>query len=175
MNQHERRSSAYYETPTKSLRWLSPRFFSISLIDKWINMFWNAFKQSIAHAFATFFATLLVWAIWMGWFVFIAGNYGMQWDNRWDIYRFGMIMAVIISLILCSGFLVMSLIYHYFVKNIPRSREILSSLTLASSSLILLLVLPDGGVPLIALLIGLPILANLWMLRSRGGVKVISN
>lgn len=138
-------------------------------------MFWNAFKQSIAHAFATFFATLSVWAIWMGWFVFIAGNYNVQWDDRWDVYRFGMIIAFIISLILCSGFLVMSLIYHYFVQNIPRAREILSTLTLALSSLILLLVLPDGGVALIALLIGLPILATLWMLRSSGGVKEISN
>lgn len=138
-------------------------------------MFGSVFKQSIAHSFATFFATLSVWAIWMGWFVFIAGNYGVQWDERWDAYRFGTIIAFIISLILCSIFLVMSLIYHYFVKNIPREREILSSLTLALSSLILLLVLPEGGFPLIALLIGLPILATLWMFRSTGGIRVISN
>jgi hypothetical protein len=145
------------------------------MVDKRRNMFWNAFKSAIAHALATLLATLLVWAVWMAWFVFIAGNNAVPWGGKWDVYRFGMYIALIISLLLSGGFLVMSLIYHYVMKNIPREREILSSLALALSSLILLLVLPEGGFPLIALLIGLPISATLWMFRRIGRIKVITS
>src|SRR3990172_4303030 len=95
-----------------------------------------------------------------------------QWTSRcgmggpWGTYRFGMYIALIVALILCSGFFVMSLIYHFFAVNISRQRHILSSLTLALSSLILWLALPQGGMPLIALLIGLPIVAASWMIGS---------
>lgn len=137
-----------------------------------INSFWSAFKLSIAHSLATLFATVSVWAIWMGWFVFIAGNHAMQWSGQWGTYRFGMTIAFIVSLILFGGFLVMSLIYHYFINTIPREREILSSLTLALSSLILLLALPEGGLPLITLLIGLPIVATFWMYSNAGRERI---
>jgi hypothetical protein len=136
-------------------------------------MFWHSLLQAIPHAFATLIATISVWAIWLGWFVFINGHHDMEWGGPWGTFRFGMTIAIIVSLILCGGFLVISLIYHYFAENISRQRQMLSSLTLSFSSIILLLALPEGGFPLIALLIGLPILTTLWMFRSTGSVQGI--
>ncbi|MFU8772721.1 MAG: hypothetical protein ACNA8H_09915, partial [Anaerolineales bacterium] len=58
-----------------------------------------------------------------------------------------------IGLILCGVFLIMSLFYHLYSKSIPTHQYLLSPLTLAFTSLILLLVLPPRGIPLITLLI----------------------
>lgn len=143
------------------------------MVDERTKMFWRALLQAIPHSFATLIATISAWAIWLGWFVFINGHHDIEWGGPWGTFRFGMFIAIIVSFILCGEFLVMSLIYHFFAENISRQRLILSSLTLAFSSLILLLVLPEGGFPLIALLIGLPILATLWMFRSTGSVQGI--
>ena len=128
--------------------------------------FWRALLQAFLHFIATRIATTSVWAIWLGWFVFVNGHHSVEWGGPWGVYRFGMRMALTITLILCGGFLIMSLIYHFFAANISRHRHILSSLTLALSSLILWLALPEGGMPLIALMIGLPIMATLWMIGS---------
>lgn len=130
--------------------------------------FWLALLRAFLHSIATLIATISVWAIWSGWFVFINGHHDVEWGGPWGTYRFAMHIALIIALILCGGFLIMSLIYHFFAANISKRRHILSSLTLALSSLILWLALPEGGMPLIALLIGLPIMATLWMIGSTG-------
>jgi hypothetical protein len=128
--------------------------------------FWHALLQAFLHSVATLLATILVWAIWMGWIVFVIGRHDAEGSGPWEIYRFGMQIALTVTLILCGGFLLMSLIYHFFRVNISTLAHILSSLTLALSSLILWPALPQGGIPLIALLVGLPIMATLWMLRS---------
>jgi hypothetical protein len=60
----------------------------------------------------------------------------------------------------------MSLIFHFLASHISRRRYVLSSLTLALSSLVLWLALPQGGAPLVILLVGLPVAASLWMLGS---------
>ena len=134
--------------------------------------FWRALLQAFLHSVATLIATMSVWAIWLGWFVFINGHHSVEWGGPWGVYRFAMYTALIVALILCGRFLIMSLIYHFFAANISKHRHILSSLTLALSSLILWLALPEGGMPLIALLIGLPIIATLWMIGSTGRAKV---
>jgi hypothetical protein len=141
------------------------------VVDERTDMFWRALLQAIPHSFATLIATISVWAIWLGWFVFIYGHHDMEWGGPLGTYRFGMTIAFIISIILCGGFLAMSLAYYFFVKNISRQSQIFSSLTLALSSLILWPALPEGGLPLIALLIGLPIVATLWLFRSTGRVQ----
>jgi hypothetical protein len=74
-----------------------------------------------------------------------------------------MYIALCVSLILGGVFLALSLIYHFLAEHISKKRYILSSLTLAFSSLILWLVLPDGGLPLFLLFIILPIIATLWL------------
>jgi hypothetical protein len=126
--------------------------------------FWRVLPGALSHTFATLIATYLVWAIWFGWSVFVNGNHNLEWGGPWGTYRFGMQIALIVSLILSGGFLIMSFIYHYFRADISKKQHTLSSLTLALSSLILLTVLPNGGLPLFAVMIGLPILASSWML-----------
>jgi hypothetical protein len=133
--------------------------------DERVNMrFWRALLRAFLHTITTLIATLSVWAIWFGWFVFVHGHHSVEWGGPWGVYRFAMYIALFVTLILCGGFLVMSLVYHFCATKISKQRHILSSLTLALSSLILLLALPEGGAPLIILLIGLPIVATLWMM-----------
>jgi hypothetical protein len=132
--------------------------------DERVNMrFWRALLRAFLHTIATLIVTISVWAIWFGWFVFIHGHHSEEWGGPWGTYRFAMSIALFVTLILCGGFLVMSIIYHFCAANISKQWHILSSLTLALSSLILMLALPEGGAPLIALLVGLPIVATLWM------------
>ena len=130
--------------------------------------FWRALLRAFLHSIATLVATISVWAIWLGWFVFINGHHSVEWGGPWGVYRFGMQIAFVIALLLCGGFLTLSLVYHYFAVRISRRQRRLSSVTLALSSLALWPVLPEGGLPLIALLIGLPILAALWMTGGGG-------
>ena len=130
--------------------------------------FWRALLRAFLHSVATLIATISVWAIWLGWFVFINGHHSVEWGGPWGVYRFGMYTALVIALLLCGGFLTLSSIYHFFAVNVSKRQYLLSSLTLALSSLVLWPVLPEGGLPLIALLIGLPILASLWMTGGAG-------
>jgi hypothetical protein len=131
-----------------------------------IMKFTISLPRSFLHAIATLVAILLVWAVRNGWYVFVLGNHSPQWGGPWGVYSFGMYIALTIGLILCGVFLIMSLFYHLNSKSIPTRQYLLSSLTLAFTSLTLLLVLPQGGIPLIALLIILPAIATFWMLGS---------
>jgi hypothetical protein len=128
--------------------------------------FFHAFSRSFLHTIATLFAILLVWVVRNGWYVFVLGNHSPQWGGPWGVYSFGMYIALTIGLILCGVFLIMSLFYHLYSKSIPIHQYLLSSLTLAFSSLILLLVLPQGGIPLITLLIILPVISTFWLFGS---------
>jgi hypothetical protein len=140
--------------------------YSIRKNDKMNTRFGHALLQAFLHSLVTLLATFLVWAIWVGWIVFVIGRRDAEGSGPWVIYRFGLQIALTVTLVLCSGFFIMSLIYHLRVGIISKQQHILSSLTLTLSSLLLWLALPQGGFPLIALLIGLPILATLWMLGS---------
>jgi hypothetical protein len=66
---------------------------------------------------------------------------------------------------------VFSFLYHYRSGTFTARQYTLSALTLALSSLLLLLVLPEGGPPLIAALIGLPVVSMLWLMGRRSRVK----
>jgi hypothetical protein len=129
---------------------------------------WRALLGAFLHSIATLVATISVWAIWLGWFVFIDGHHSVEWGGPWGVYRFGMKIGSVIALLLCGGFLTLSFASHFFAVNFSKRQYLLSSLTLALSSLVLWPALPEGGLPLIALLIGLPILASLWMTGGAG-------
>jgi hypothetical protein len=133
--------------------------------------FWSALLKAFLHALATLVAMIAVWAAWAGWIAFI-NHRGGEVYTPWETYRFAMIITLTITLILAGGFFILSLIYHYFSANISRQQYIFSSLTLAFSSLLLWLVLPQGGMPVILLLVGLPILSSLWMLGSKQSLQV---
>lgn len=133
--------------------------------------FWRALLRSFLHSLATLAAVLSVWALWLAWFVFADGRGSPQWGRLWGVYRFGMRIALVVALILGGGFLLMSLLHHWRVGRISKQRRVPSSLTLALSSLALWPALPEGGTPLIALLIGLPVVAALWMLESGGRAR----
>jgi len=134
--------------------------------------FWRALLRAFLHSIATLIATTSVWAVMFGWFVFINGRHAVEWGGPWGTYRFAMSIALTIAVILCGGFLAISLIIHFFAVDISNQRRLLSSLTLALSSLVLWPVLPEGGIPLIALMIGLPIVASLWMIGGTGRAQV---
>jgi len=132
--------------------------------------FWSALLKAFLHALATLVAMIAVWAAWTGWIAFV-NNRGGELYTPWDTFRFAMIITLTITLILAGGFFVLSIIYHYFRANLSRRQYILSSLTLAFSSLLLWLVLPQGGMPVILFLIGLPILSSLWMVSSKPSLQ----
>jgi hypothetical protein len=125
----------------------------------------QALARATFHTSATLVLTLSVWAVWIAWRIFIQGKYRLTWglETPWEVYIFGMYISLFVVLILAGIFLVLSLIYHILADNISKQNYILSSLTLASTSLVLWLVLPDGGLPLILLFIILPIIATLWL------------
>jgi len=132
--------------------------------------FWPALLKAFLHALATLVAMIAVWAAWTGWIAFV-NNRGGEMYTPWETFRFATIITLTITLILTGGFFVLSIIFHYFRANISRQQYILSSLTLTFSSLLLWLVLPDGGMPVIFLLIGLPILSSLWMVGSKQSLQ----
>jgi hypothetical protein len=117
---------------------------------------------------AALIATMVVWSAWLGWFVFVNGHHDVEWGGPWGTFRFGMLIALKVALILCGVFLLVNLIFPFFIPRIPWQRRLLSSLTLALTSLILWPALPDGGAPLAGLMLGLPIVAALWMVGGRG-------
>lgn len=129
--------------------------------------FRSALLQAFSHAIPTLAATFVAWVVWSGSILFIQGYPAGEMERLWDSLRFAMFISLTISLLLGGGFLVVSLIYHYFKGDISLRQHVLSSLTLVLSSLILWFPLPNGGAPLIALIIALPILASFWMLGGR--------
>jgi hypothetical protein len=128
----------------------------------------NALVHALIHMLLTWIAILLVWAVWFGWSVFVQGQHAPQHGGAWGVFRFAMFIALSISLVLCGIFFTVSLVARVIRTDIPRIRYWLSSVTLALSSLLLLLVLPQGGAPLYALLFGLPLLSGAWMWVGTG-------
>lgn len=126
--------------------------------------FWLAFRKAFLHALAALLATCLVWAIWAGWFVFVQGNYDAQSGGAWGTFAFALKIGITVSFILAGVFLLLSFLYHYRSGIFSVRQYTWSVLTLAIPSLLLLSVLPEGGAPLIAALIGLPVISTLWLL-----------
>jgi hypothetical protein len=129
--------------------------------------FQQALIRAVLHALLTMVATIIVWAIWSGIIVFADQSRSGELDTFWEIYRFAMYISLPISMILSAGFLLVSFLYHFLRADISKRQEIASSLTLAITSLLLWFPLPDGGPPLTASFIVLPVLSSLWMLGSR--------
>jgi hypothetical protein len=133
--------------------------------------FWRALLRALLQSIGALAATTATWAAWLVWFVFLNGHHDPEWGGPWGTFRFGMLIALRVALILCGIFAVLSLILHLCLPRIERQRLLLSSLTLTLTSLFLLPVLPGGGAPLIAVMIGLPLVAALWMVGGRGRSK----
>jgi hypothetical protein len=133
--------------------------------------FWQAFLRAILQSTVALGATVAAWAAWLAWFVFLNGHHDVEWGGPWGTFRFGMLIAVRVALILCGAFAVLSLVLHFLLPRIERRRLLLSSLTLGLTSLFLLPALPNGGAPLVALIIGLPFVAVIWMVWGRGRRK----
>jgi hypothetical protein len=128
---------------------------------------WLAFRRASLHTLAALLATCLVWVIWSAWFVFIQGNYDAQSGGAGGTFAFALKIGVTVSFILAGVFLLLSFLYHYKAGKFTARQYTLSALTLAIPSLLLLSVLPEGGPPLIAALIGLPVLSTLWLVGGQ--------
>jgi hypothetical protein len=129
---------------------------------------WLAFRRAFLHTLAALLATSLVWVIWSAWFVIVGGNYDPQSGGAWGTFAFAVKIGVTVSFILAGVFLLLSFLYHTRSEKFTARQYTLSLLTLAIPSLLLLGVLPEGGPPLIAALIGLPVLSTLWLVGGWG-------
>ncbi|HCE17731.1 MAG TPA: hypothetical protein DEQ80_07720 [Anaerolinea thermolimosa] len=123
----------------------------------------GALLGAMGHTLGTWAAIMAVWAIWLAWKVFIQGYYSSDWRTPPEVYRLGLAIILLFSLPLSGEFLILSFVYRLFKITLTGWQVILSSVTLALSSLLLVLVLPEGGLPLLMMIIVLPLLATLWL------------
>jgi len=131
----------------------------------------SALLWALGHTLGAWAAMMAVWALWLAWKVFGQGYSGADWGTPPEVYRFGLSIALLVSLPLCGEFLILSFIYRLFKNAIPVRQALLSAATLALSSLLLILVLPEGGLPLVAMIIALPLLATLWLNEKNQGLQ----
>ena len=129
--------------------------------------FWRALLKALVHAIATVGATVLVWAVFAAWMVFARGQYDMKSGGPWGTYRFGMMVALYVALVLSGLFLMGSLVAHFIRGRLPGSRLALSSLTLALSSLTIWFALGSGGPPLGVLIFALPLASACWLIGPK--------
>ncbi|GAP08454.1 hypothetical protein ATHL_03358 [Anaerolinea thermolimosa] len=123
----------------------------------------GALLGALGHTLGTWAAIMAVWAIWLAWNVFVQGDFAFDWRTPPEVYRFGLSIALLFSLPLSGEFLILSFVYRLFKPTITGRQVFLSSFTLALSSLLLVPFLPEGGLPLLMMIIVLPLLATLWL------------
>jgi len=125
-----------------------------------------ALLKALLHAIGTLSATMLVWAVWGGWMVFVMGQHDTKF-GPWGTFRFLMVIALLVASVQSGVFLVASLIAHFKRGRISGSRLVLSSLTLAFSSLSILFAVGSGGTPLLLLVFGLPVASACWLIGPK--------
>ncbi|MFO7534443.1 MAG: hypothetical protein R6X19_01945 [Kiritimatiellia bacterium] len=126
----------------------------------------RAFLRGLLHAIVALVAAMLVWAMLIGWGIFVSESYNPKFGGPWGDFRFAMMIALFFASVSSGVLLVASIVAHYVRGRIPVSRLVGSSLTFALTSPLVEYGIGCNSV-LTLLLIGLPLLSAAWMIEPR--------